>query len=83
MYPFPPKAKPHKLNALTLPTIVLLSPDVELRQENWSYSSQSALMRNKNHTVGMMDQKSKRSWVLDDFLEHISQHQFTITLLLI
>lgn len=74
MYPFPPKAKPHKLNAFTLPAMVLLSPDMELKQENWSYSSYSALMRKNNHTVGMMDQKSRRSWVLDDFLEQISQH---------
>lgn len=74
MYPFPPKAKPHKLNAFTLPAMVLLSPDVELKQENWSYSSYSALMRKNNHTVGMMDQNSRRSWVLDDFLEQVSQH---------
>lgn len=59
MYPFPPKAKPHKLNAFTLPAMVLLSPDMELKQENWSYSSYSALMRKNNHTVGMMDQKSR------------------------
>ena len=74
MYPFPQKAKPPKSNAFTLLAIALLSPDVALRQENWSYSRYFALKRNKNHTAGMMGQQSRRSWVLDAFLEQISQH---------
>lgn len=74
MHPFPQKAKPPKSDAFALPAVALLSPDVALRQESQSYSSYSALKRNKTHTAGMMGQQSRRSWVLDAFLEQTSQH---------
>lgn len=70
----------HSSRNCSSPLALLLLPDWALRQENWSYSSYFALMRNKNHIVRMMDRKARGSWVLENFLEQIYQQKLTLTL---